>query len=215
LGQNDNVQWEQRVDSPADSENSHKFYILKIYDNVEHFAISWYYVPSLLSLTYPCLIKAFQEHKRGISIMNVYMLKDVEKVGMAGQVVKVADGYAINFLIPRKLAVKVEKNEASFYSSKVKKTQVEKQVLTSKIAMLAERIRNMHLTIKKRVHDEDKLYGSIGADDIVMLLKEKDVNINKKQVEFTKAIRTVGEHKVIIRLSAKLRPELSLKVTAE
>jgi len=144
--------------------------------------------------------------------MKVYMLKDVEKVGMAGTIVKVSDGYATNFLIPRKLAKKVSKNEEGFFKSRVAKVKVEAQTLNSKTAMLAERIKNMHLVTKERVHDDGKLYGAVGADKIVELLKKKDININKKQIEFKKAVRAVGEHRVAIKLSSKLKPELTLKV---
>ncbi len=146
--------------------------------------------------------------------MKIYMLKDVEKVGMAGNVVKVADGFANNFLIPRKLAIKVSGKALSFYQSITKKVVAEKQILSSKVAMVAERIKNLHFTIKKRVHDDEKLYGSVGADEIVDLLKEKNISVNKKQVEFGKTVRSLGEHKVTIRLSSKLRPELTLKVVA-
>lgn len=147
--------------------------------------------------------------------MRVYMLKDVEKVGMAGQVVKVSDGYAANFLIPRKLAIKVEGENVKFFEKRVQKAETTQKVLSSKAAMLAERIRNLHLTIKERVHDEGKLYGAVGADEIVELLKKKDISINKKQVEFPKSIKAIGEHKVIIRLSSKLKPELTLKVVGK
>ncbi|MBD3273594.1 50S ribosomal protein L9 [Candidatus Dependentiae bacterium] len=147
--------------------------------------------------------------------MNVYLLKDVEKLGMAGTIVKVSDGFAQNFLIPRKLAIKITDKNSSFYTSKIKKAKTTAKVLSSKAAMLAEHIRNLHLTIKEKVHDDGKLYGSVGADEIVALLKEKDISINKKQVEFPKAIRSTGEHKVIIRLSSKLKPEMKLKVVEE
>jgi large subunit ribosomal protein L9 len=143
------------------------------------------------------------------------MLQDVEKVGMAGQVVKVSDGYATNFLIPRKLAKKVCENDEKFFSKRVVKAKLDAQVLNSKVAMLAERIKNMHLVVKERVHDDGKLYGAVGADEIVELLKQKDITINRKQVEFKKSIRTVGEHKVAIKLSSKFKPELMLKVVAK
>ncbi len=144
--------------------------------------------------------------------MRVYMLKDVEKVGMDGQVVEVADGYASNFLIPRKLAIKVCDKDSVFFEKKVKKSEKDSKVLSSKASMLAERIRNMHLSIKKRSHNEGKLYGSIGADEIVELLKKKDITVSKKQIEFPKSIRTIGDYKVVIRLSSKLKPELILKI---
>lgn len=140
------------------------------------------------------------------------MLKDVEKVGMAGQVINVSDGYAANFLIPRKLAIKVDGQNKEFFEKRIKKAVVTAKVLNSKAAMLAERIANMHVTIKKRSHDEGKLYGAVGADEVVDLLKKKDVSVNKKQIDFPKSIKTTGEHKVVIKLSSKLKPQLTIKV---
>ena len=147
--------------------------------------------------------------------MRVYMIKDVEKVGMTGQVIKVADGYALNYLIPNKLAIKVEEESLHFYQEKMNKQKVEVQVISSKIGMLAERLKTMHFTLKERVHDDGKLYGSVGAEEVVGLLKEKGVNINRKQIEFDKSIRSIGEHKVTIKLSSKLKPQITLKVVAQ
>jgi large subunit ribosomal protein L9 len=144
--------------------------------------------------------------------MNVYMLQDVENIGMKGMVIKVSDGYAHNFLLPRKLATQMTKNDEAFLASRSKKVEVVKKVLTTKIAMLGERITNLHLTIQKRVHDTNKLYGSISADEIVELLAQKEISINRKQVDFSKAIKTIGEHKVMVRLSSKICPEFTLKV---
>ena len=147
--------------------------------------------------------------------MNVYMLKDVEKVGMAGQIVKVADGYAANYLFPRKLAVEATENNMEQLKARVVKETINAQVLSSKIAMLAERLKSVVLTIKSRVHDDGKLYGAVSADDIVDLLKAQDVVVNRKQIEFDKTIKTVGEHKATIRLSAKLKPQVTVKVVAQ
>jgi large subunit ribosomal protein L9 len=147
--------------------------------------------------------------------MHVYLLKDVEKVGMAGQVIKVTDGYGINYLIPHKLAIKVEEGALGSYKDKILKQKVETQVISSKAAMLAERLKAMHFTIKERVHDDGKLYGSVSADEVVELLKDKGVNINRKQIEFDKSIRSIGEHKVTIKLSSKLKPQITLKVVAQ
>lgn len=146
--------------------------------------------------------------------MQVFMLKDVQSVGMAGQMINVSDGYAMNFLIPRKLAVEVTAQNLEFFKQKKQKEQVAASVLSSKAAMVAERIKSMHVTIKERVHHDGKLYGAVSPDQIVDLLKAKDVIINKKQVEFDKSIKSVGEHKVTIRISSKLKPELTVKVEA-
>ena len=146
--------------------------------------------------------------------MQVCMLKDVENVGMTGQIIKVTDGYATNYLLPNKLAKEVSANDSKFYEQRTVKKVVAEQVLTTKAAMLAERIKTMHVTIKEKVHDDGKLYGSVNADTIVALLKEKEISITKKQVEFGKSIKCVGDHKVTIKLSSKLLPELSVKVVA-
>ncbi len=147
--------------------------------------------------------------------MRVYMLKDVENVGMAGTLVNVSDGYATNYLFPHKLAVKVEKSEEEFFKKKVIKAAVVKEVINSKLGMLAERIKSIHLSIKKRVHDDGKLYGSISADEIVELLKTKDIVADRKQIVFGKSIKATGEHAVGVKLNAKLVPEFSLKVVAD
>lgn len=146
--------------------------------------------------------------------MNVYLLKDVENTGLAGAIVKVADGFAQNFLIPRKLATKITDKNKKFYEGKIVKTKVNAKILSSKIAMLAEHIKNLHLIIKEKTHNDGKLYGSISPDEIVKLLKSKNISINRKQVEFTKAIKIIGEHKVTIRLNSKLKPKFILKVIA-
>jgi large subunit ribosomal protein L9 len=151
-------------------------------------------------------------YKTDEGVMQVYMLKDVERVGMVGQTITVSDGYAANFLIPRHLAVEITSANAEFYKTKKHREQVVAEVVNSKVAMLAERIKSIHLLIKERVHDDGKLYGAVGAEEIVDLLREKDIEVNKKQVEFNKSVKTIGEHKVTIKLSSKLRPQLTLKV---
>lgn len=146
--------------------------------------------------------------------MMVYLLKDVENIGMAGTVVKVTDGYGANFLIPRKLAVKVDPENMEQYRQKAAKKEIEQQVITTKIGMVAERVKSMHVTLKKRIHDDGKLYGSVSADEIVEALKAKDIVVERKQVEFGKTIKSVGEHKVIIRFTSKIKPELTVKIVA-
>lgn len=146
--------------------------------------------------------------------MKIYLLKDIDNVGMAGQVIKVADGYATNYILPRKLGIKVTTDNEVFLQEKMVKEHVQEQAIKSKIAMTAERLKNMHLKIKMRVHDDGKLYASVNAENIIELLKEKEITVSKKQVEFEKTIRNLGEHKVTIKLSSKLQPQLTLEVLA-
>lgn len=144
----------------------------------------------------------------------VLMKSDVEKVGMAGSIVKVAKAYAENYLAPNKLGSIISEKELGNFEAKKVKIQQQKEVLESKTSMLAERIKSTPIVIKAKIHDDKKLYGSIKEEQIVDALKEKGINIAKKQVEFVKSIKSLGEYEITIRLSSKLQPKLGIKIVA-
>lgn len=147
--------------------------------------------------------------------MKVYLLKDVEKIGMTGEIIKVSDGYATNYLIPHKLAVIITPENEIFYKNKIKTVENRKEAIASASSMLAEKIKTLQLTIKRKTHDSDKLYGSIVASDIVDLLAEKGISVAKNQIIITKAIKSVGSYDVTIKLSTRLTPTFTLKVVQE
>ena len=128
--------------------------------------------------------------------MKVYLLKDVEKIGIAGEVLKVKDGFASNYLIPRKLAVEITPQNEASYQSRIKLVEHRKDVVSSKTSMLAEKIAALKIIVKRKMHDDGKLYGAINASEIVDLLKEKGVSVSKNQVELDKSIKTKGAFEV-------------------
>lgn len=144
--------------------------------------------------------------------MKVFLKKDVEGIGFAGEILKVADGYGKNFLIPRGVAEEVTASNEEFYKTKQKTVSNRKEAIVSKTSMLAERIKGLKLTIAKKMHDGDKLYGSITESDIVELLDKEGVKVGKSQVIFEKTIKTKGNHPVTIKLSNSLQPQLHVKV---
>lgn len=144
--------------------------------------------------------------------MKVYLLKDIEKVGIAGEIITVSDGYAKNFLLPRKLGLEVTGSSAEFFQKRAKTIEHRKEVIATATSMLSEQIKNISITIKKKLHDDKKLYAAINASDIVDLLAEKNIKISKSQVIFEKSIKEVGSYPVTIKLSSKLQPQMMLKV---
>ncbi len=147
--------------------------------------------------------------------VRVFLLKDVEKVGIAGEIIKAADGFARNFLIPQKFGVEVTtRNEASF-AHRVKTIEHRKEVVESKTSMLAEKIKGLEVIIKRKVHDGDQLYGSISAKEIVDELAHQGVSVSNSQIVMDKSIKTKGPHTVTIKLSSKLQPTLKVKVVPE
>jgi len=147
--------------------------------------------------------------------MKVYLLKDIKGVGIAGEVIKVKEGYADNFLFPRKAAIKITKNNEAFYEARAKKIDNRKEVICSKTSLLAEKIKTMSLTLKRKMHDDGKLYASISQSEIVELLSSEGVSVSKRQIKIDKSIKSKGSFEVTIKLTSQLRSTLQLKVIAE
>lgn len=144
--------------------------------------------------------------------MKVFLLKDLEHIGLSGEIVKVKEGFAQNYLFPRKLAVEVNKTNQQHFKNRERVVDHRKEVLESKTSMLAEKIKSTSITLKRKTHDDGKLYGSINPQEIVDLLGEKGIAISKSQVLFGKSIKTTGDYEITIKLSSKLQPAVSLKV---
>lgn len=145
--------------------------------------------------------------------MKVYLLKDIEKIGIAGEILNVTDGYAKNYLFPRKLAVVVTDANLQFFAKRAKTVEQRKEVIETATSMLSEQIKGLVLTLQRKLHDNNRLYAAIHQSDIVDLLAEKNIKVSKSQVIFDKSIKESGSHLVTIKLSSKLQPQLTLKIT--
>ena len=147
--------------------------------------------------------------------MKVYMIKDVENVGLAGEILKVAEGYAVNFLIPKKLAVKVTSANEAFYEKNKRELVKREEVISSKTSMMAEKIKGLQLVIKRKMHDDGKLYGAVSSTEIVELMAENGVAVSKSQIEFDKNIKEKGTFEFTVKLTSKIKPKATLKVIAD
>ncbi len=147
--------------------------------------------------------------------MRVFLLKDVERVGIAGQIINVASGYATNFLFAQKLAVEITPDNEAQFLHKVRTVEKHKEAVATKTSMLAEKIKHIELKIKRKLADGDRLYGAISAGDIVDLLAAEGVSVAKNQIEFAKAIKTKGVHEFVVKLSSTLKPVCKIRVIAE
>ncbi len=148
--------------------------------------------------------------------MRVFLLKDVERVGIAGEIIKTTEGFARNYLIPKKLAVEVtDKNESSFIN-RIKVVENRKEVVATKTSMLAEKFKGLQVILKKKIHNGDQLYGSISAKEIAdELAKEHGIKLSNSQIVMEKSIKTRGIHPVTVKLSKTLLPTLQVKIVAE
>jgi large subunit ribosomal protein L9 len=148
--------------------------------------------------------------------MKIVLRQDVPKVGEAGTVQTVSDGYARNYLIPRGFAVAATKGELKVaeHNLAVKARKIAKQ--EQQLQSLADRIDGQRLEFTARAGRQGRLYGSITAGDIAERLSVvvRD-EIDRRKVVLDESIRTVGEHSVAIHLVGRLRPHVTVIVNGE
>jgi len=147
--------------------------------------------------------------------MKVLLLKDVYKLGRAGDVKKVADGYGRNFLLPQGMALLATAG-ALKQSEKIRTDATKKRaVLNNEMGSVAEVINGLAIGFASKAGETGKLYGSITALDVATALKAKTgIEIKRQQIDL-QPIRTLGEHKAHIRLTMDLIPEIRVVVYRE
>lgn len=147
--------------------------------------------------------------------MKVLLLKDVYKLGRAGDVKKVADGYGRNFLLPQGMAVLATAG-ALKQSEKIRTEATKKRAaLNNEMGAIAEVIKNMAIGFSAKAGETGKLYGSVTAQDVANSIKAKTgIEIKRQQIEL-QPIRNLGEHKAHIRLTMDLIPEIRVVVFRE
>jgi large subunit ribosomal protein L9 len=147
--------------------------------------------------------------------MEIILREDVQHLGKAGEVVKVKDGYARNYLLPKGLAYPA--TEANKKKITYEAERIARQRATEKSAAETEALRlaGVHLTFSVKVGEEDKLYGSITAGDIQRKLAALGVEVDKRQVDLPDPIRELGDFTVGIKVHADVRPEIQVTVVKE
>ena len=148
--------------------------------------------------------------------MKVILLADVKSVGKKGQVVDVADGYGQNFLIPRKLASPATAGAVKRRTKEMADQSSKKARELEAAEAVAEKLGSKPLTIKVKVGDGGKLFGSVTSSDIASAVKaEFGESVDKKKIHLPKPIREIGEHQVKARLYKGVQAVLKVKVEAE
>jgi len=147
--------------------------------------------------------------------MKVILLADVYKQGVAGEVVEVADGYARNYLIPKKLAAKATPGELARAERLRETAAARKAELENRLNDLARQIDGVELVFGRRAANTGKLFGSVTTSDIAQALYEKvGIDINRRRIS-QQAIREIGLFEVPVRLGTEISPALRIHVVRE
>lgn len=144
--------------------------------------------------------------------MEVILLKDQEHLGERGNVVDVSDGYARNYLIPKKIALKNTPSNRNAFDAEeqFKKIKLEKERTSAE--KIKEDIDGMEITITRRAGKEDKLFGSVTKQQIADAIQEKGYEIDSKGIEIDDSIRELGTYKIDISLFEDIKASINLEV---
>lgn len=147
--------------------------------------------------------------------MKVLLLSDVYKQGVAGEVVEVADGYARNYLIPKKLAAKASAQELRKAEKLRETASARKAELDGRLNDLARQIDGVELVFGRRAANTGKLFGSVTTSDIADALRQKSgIDINRRRIS-QQALRELGTFNIPVRLGTEFSPTLKVVVLRE
>ncbi len=148
--------------------------------------------------------------------MKVVFLQDVPNVASVGEIKEVADGYARNFLIPKKLALLAGPSAVSTMEAQLKAKARNQDQIEAELVELANRLEGKEVILRAQVGAEDRLYGSITSADIAAELESTTgLAIDKRKIELAEPIRQLGSYEVAIRLGKDIVPKIRVSVTEE
>src|SRR5215510_11450874 len=147
--------------------------------------------------------------------MDVILREDVDKLGARGQVVKVAAGYARNFLLPRRLAVNATEANKKIVEQERQAHLRREAKQVSDAQDLAKMMAAVEVTIAQKAGENDQLFGSVTAQDVATALEKQGYSIDRKKVSLDEPIKTLGDFKVAVRLHREVSIEIPVHVVRE
>ncbi len=147
--------------------------------------------------------------------MEVILKEDIVNVGKIGEVVRVRDGYARNYLLPRGLVLIANKKNLKTFEHQKKIVGEQKQKIMRQAQAIGEELVGVTVSIPMRAGEEGKLFGSVTNIHIEKALKAKGLNVDRRKIQLDEPIKTLGDFEVPVRLTADLSVPIKVAVVAE
>jgi large subunit ribosomal protein L9 len=147
--------------------------------------------------------------------MEVILREHVDNLGRRGDIVKVAEGYARNYLLPRKLALAVTEANKRQIERERKAAEARDAEEKQQAEAVAQRITQTDIEISRRVGENDTLYGSVTAADIAHALETKGFAVEKRRVHLPEPLKSLGEFSVPVRIHRDVTAQVTVKVVAD
>ena len=142
--------------------------------------------------------------------MDVILLERIEKLGQMGDVVAVRPGFARNYLLPQKKALRATKDNKVLFETQRTQLEASNLELKNEADTISTKLEGLSITIVRQASDNNQLYGSVTVRSIAQSITDAGFTVDSKQVQMARPIKTVGMHEVIV----KLHPEVSVSITA-
>lgn len=147
--------------------------------------------------------------------MKLILIKDAVSLGHEGDIIEASEGYARNYLLPRKIAVMADAGAMNQLAKNKKRLDLKREAFKKEMTALAEKLGAVTLEIKADAGESGKLFGSVTAQDIAASLHEKEaVMLDRKKFIIEEPIRSAGEHTVRIKLAPGIEAELKVNVVS-
>ncbi len=147
--------------------------------------------------------------------MKVILMTDVEKTGVAGDLLKVKDGFARNYLLPKKLAILATNNNMKRIASIKQQAEAERLKKLDELKAWAKALENVEIRFERKADENGHLFGSVSETDIAHEIEKKDMNIHKSMIQMDKHIKEIGETMIPVKFSAEVIAHLKVTVVKE
>ena len=147
--------------------------------------------------------------------MEVILREHVDNLGRRGDIVKVAEGYARNFLLPRKLALAVTESNKRQIERERKVAEARDAEEKGQAEALAQRMAQIEVEIARRVGENETLYGSVTSADVAQALKDKGFEVDKRKIQLADPIKAIGESSVAVKIHRDVVAQIRVKVVPE
>lgn len=147
--------------------------------------------------------------------MKVILKDDVKNLGLLGEIVNVSDGYARNYLVPKKLAIEANPKNVKEFEHHKRSILQKAAKIKEEMSANAEKLSSVSLTIKAKAGEEDRLFGTITTMQISDALKDKGFDIDKKKISILEPIKRLGTYDIPIKIHPEVTAKVILNVISE
>jgi large subunit ribosomal protein L9 len=148
--------------------------------------------------------------------MNIILLEHIDELGTVGQTVRVKDGYARNYLLPRKLACEATQQNLNYYKTAIESKQKKLAKAKGAAEQQAQKLSDLTLTFFRKSKDQDaRLFGSVTNVDVSKALESEGYEIDRKRISLSEPIRKLGEYQALVRLHPEVTAAVTVSVKSE